>query len=246
MANGTAVRYEDIGDQEQVPQADLANYPETHYLAIAKVFPTLQWQRISIPDFVTWLNNVLPLHQDVLDAETARAAIDAALQQEITKGVGRDGRIGTNADNIASLLLRVGALERGTTHSGGSDASGTFIIGLQDVNGVVYNDAQGDPIQSTIAYHGLPSRADNILFPEAKATNDKWFFTLPSGVGVQHIFNEAFGQDRNEDAIWGQSVDTSDDSITYTSTFPLSAGFGGDYSLALTVREAPQEAQDNG
>ena len=236
MANGTpAVRYEDISDVEQVPEADLTVYPETLYFAIAQIFPSLKWYRASLPELIQFLNTALPLHAQVLEGETQRAAIDASLQGEITKGVGRDGRIGTNEDNIASLLLRVGALERGTTHSGSSDVTGTFTIGMRDVNGDVRSGST-----DTITYHGLPSSV-RVPFPEAEADDDRWYFTLPSGVGVQHIFNEAIGEHRNDTANWAQESG-DDGSITYVS-LPRSRGLGGDYTLALTVR---QEAQDDG
>lgn len=214
MANGETVRrFVDFENDAEVPRSNVAQTPAGHFVIIAQVTPTFQYQKMSMESFVAYLEGALPMAQGLLSEAHARQLVAAAVTRLQEGQETQDGNIQQNASGLTSLqtalndlMRRVTTLEHGSGGSSGPDPNaGVLRYGLRQQDGTVRRSTQ-------VHYPGLPT-AVTVTFPEVVAENDQWFFKVPDGVRVTEILNVGFVR-----------VDEIGTRWTYTAGVPASAG----------------------
>ena len=229
MANGRTVdgfNYEDISDPVQVPTSDLAA-PESVYLPLARLAPNVNWERVSLQSLLQFLaTGVLG---DELDAAAiARQVLRDAIAAEVQARQQLEGPVASNTalleantHQIGLLSARIAALEQ----AGGTrvPTSGSLTFGIRNASGTL----RGSP--STELFAALPATVA-VTFPAAVATTDRWFFRVPIGVTVSHIWNTGIGR-RDELATWQYDASTR----TYTYEEGITVGAEGSYEIAIVA-----------
>ena len=243
MANGTRVRYEDIADDAEVPRSpDVTIEPESHFIALARLYPSVQWQKMSMSALVEFIDSVSQLGSvesrlsaqfDALERRVAGfdgrinelIAVGQARQQQITS---MDTRVDNLASTIAEIQQRLHVLETSgtgtsrTTHTVHPDA---VRYGVRAQDGTVRGTAE------TIDYPDVPASV-SVIFPAATVITDEWFFDVPDDTRVTHIRNVGFTPIEELDTshpLW--SLDS--DGGTYAFTDELTPGVEGQYTITL-------------
>ena len=241
VANGTRVRYEDIADDAEVPRSpDVTIEPESHFIALARLYPSVQWQKMSMSALVEFIDSVsqlgavesrLSAQFDALEQRVGGfdgrinelIAVGQVRQQQITS---MDTRIDNLASTIAEIQQRLHVLETSgtgtsrTTHTVHPDA---VRYGVRAQDGTVRGTAE------TIDYPDVPALV-SVTFPPATQITDEWFFDVPDDTRVTHIRNIGFTPIEELDTarpLWSLS------NGTYAFTDELTPGVEGQYTITL-------------
>ena len=227
MANGRTVEgfhYEDISDPVQVPTSDLAS-PEHVFVPLARVAPNVEWERVSLNSLLQFLATGV-LGDELAAAAIARQVLTDSIASEVRARQQLEGPIEANTNGLEAnthqlglLSARVAALEQ----AGGTrvPTSGSLTYGLRNASDTLI----GAP--STEAYAALPATV-SITFPAAVSATDRWFFRVPTGITVRHIWNTAVGR-RDELSTWQYDASTR----TYTWAEGITVGAEGSYDIAI-------------
>lgn len=230
MANGLqGYQVEDISDEAQTPDADLDSSPEYLFFPLGRISPAISLERVSLRDLLAHLGENV-VDTAVIAETNARLQLAATvelLKQRLDAEITRNEQhTEANTSSIGDLVARVTALEQGRgTSPPVEDTSGMITFGLQEHDGTLRGTSQ------EAQYPAVPATV-GIRFPQAVAETDKWFFTFPAGVRIQHIWNTTLGQ-------IDETADWTFDSTTRTYSFEggLVPGFGGRYSIAVVAAD---------
>lgn len=227
MANGQQVegfQYEDISDPAQVRNSDLSS-PESLYLPLARVFPNVDLERVSMLDLLDYFTRELPFGSELETAARGRQVLAGQIASEVLEREALDTNVETNTHNIGLLSARIAALEQRPSGGGGThpDTSGQVTFGLQDSEGNLIGTSGME------SYQALPATV-SLTFPVAMATTDRWYITVPEGVTVRHIWNTGLVR-RDELGRW--RFDAS--SRTYSWVEGITIGAEGSYDIALVA-----------
>lgn len=233
MSNGTRIRYEHIEDDAQVPRSpDVTENPSAHYIALARLSPTLEWQKMSMSDLLVYLDTALSFAGQMtalerrfneVIGEVRNAEGENTRQDTTIRNV--EGLLSTLQSGLNSLQGRVHALETGGGGSGSQHVPtpGVITYGVRLHDNTVRS-------QATINYPDLPA-AVAITFPHGTLVNDEWFFVVPADAQVEHIQNVGGGFNIDEIGQWTYDSTTR----TYAWEGGLDTAAEGHYSIRLTA-----------
>lgn len=222
MAEELIPNFDNLADPSQVATADLSEVPDELFLPIARLVPKVDMERISVSDLVAYLNSALRFGRGLSDASVAQDELESDLRNE------RSLREQLEAE-MAALQERVFNLEHVSPSTPSNPrATGTLAFGLFAADGSTTVGAQ-----DTVMYAGVPS-STRIHFPAALEDNQHWYLQYPQGVIVTHIFNESTIP-RVDELDLNPPLWTLDAGIRRYTSLPLSAGFGGTYSIVVAT-----------
>ena len=203
--------FRDLSDAQQVPTAAAANLPDRLFFPIARVFPRVELERISLGDLTEYLNTALPMNGQLQDVRNRLPDIESNLTHllQLTRSMN---------SQLTGLTARVVALEAQRTPT--FEAAGSLTYGIIDNSGTKHGTA------ATAAYTRIPSTV-SLQFPSTTETGQHWYVEYPAGVMVSHIYNDAL-QRRDETAQW--SYDAANRRYTSVAITPH---FTGNYSIAV-------------
>ena len=234
MSNGTRIRYEHIEDDSQVPRSpDVTENPSAHYIALARLQPTLEWQKMSMADLLVYLDTALSFAGQMTALERRFNEVIGEVRNAEGKNTQQDTAISNVEGLIATLQSRLSSLEgrlqvletsgAGTGTTGHTAHPDTFRYGVRAQDGTVRGTEQEMP------YTDVPVSLP-IHFPGATAITDEWFFRVPADTRVTSIRNVGFTPiEELGTALWHYDRATR----VYNFTNELVAGFEGSYSIGL-------------
>lgn len=217
MANGQTVglKVRQMADGRELPTAALVDAPNALFLPIARVFPEVEMERVSLADLMRYINAELPLHEQL---QTARQNI-RSLTSHSTSQQQQLGQVQRMLDNIMERLQTLEA--HGSPHAG---VAGRLRYGL------VNNAGAKQGTEESVAFTSIPKTVA-IRFPAPAVEHLRWYVEFPANVMLTHIYNDAL-QRRDEITAW------TEDPVArrYTSN-PLSPHFTGDYSITVVAAQ---------
>ena len=198
--------FRDLADATQVPPATANDLPDRLFFPIARVFPRVELERISLGALTEYLDTAL--------VEGVRNRFPD-IESNITHLLGVTRSMNAQLNGLVS---RVAALEaqRAPTF----ETAGELHYGLIDSNGV----KQGT--EASVAFTRIPSTVA-VRFPEASEAHLRWYVEYPATVMVSHIYNEAL-QRRDETAQW-----TYDAANRRYTSVAITPHFTGNYNIAI-------------
>lgn len=213
-----------VADPAQVHDANLAQDPETLYVLMAQVSPILQAQRVSLRAFSHFLHQNLPLAEELVAEVNARIQLAGEVDANAAAIAGLRTHTDNNTQAIGELSQKVLALQRAGGVSPPVDTSGSLTYGLRNSLGATVGSDR------TAVFPGLPATV-GVRFPEGDAAGDVWYLQIPTGVTVQHIWNEGLVRTDEIATLWTYNSDDRE----YVFTGTVSPGLGGQYSIALVA-----------
>ena len=212
--------FEDITDENQVPNTNPNEQSDALFIPLARAFPELELERMSLRDLVNYLNGALDFRTEFEDLQrmiqvlTTRIAAEEQARQALAT------EVATNAHNIQLLRERVAALEAAGQNMQQPNA-GEIVFGLRTSTGAPRGT------QQNAQYSDLPATVP-VTFPAPIAENDIWYFTLQSGVRAEAIFSTSAGR-IDETSSWQFDTGTR----TWTFEGGLTPGFVGIYEVEI-------------
>ena len=235
MSNGTRIRYEHIEDDSQVPRSpDVTENPSAHYIALARLQPTLEWQKMSMADLLVYLNTALSFDGQLVALERRFNVVIGEVRTVEGKNTQQDAAIRNVEGLLAGLQRSLNSLEgklndlatggAGTGPTTHTRRPGVLRYGVRTHDDTVRGTAQ------EAHYTDLPF-AVPITFPSATAENDEWFFQIPIDTRVTHITNAGpLGRiDELGSGLWVQGPEPR----TWAFTGGLTPQATGDYQIGL-------------
>ena len=231
MANGQTVRrFVDFENDAEVPFSNVVQTPAGHYVIIAQVTPTFQYQKLSMESLVAYLEGALPLAQGLLSEQTARQLIAAEVERLKAGQETQDTNIQQNAGGVTSLQnalnelsRRVTTLEQGSGGTSHQDPhAGNLRYGVREHDGTARRSTQ-------VHFPGVPI-SQAVVFSGAQADTDEWFFEVPKDTRITHIINVGplGNQEELGTALWQVEPPTL--------TTPRIYAFVGGISVPATAR----------
>lgn len=224
MANGLdrgTYTVRDIGDEVQVPDANLRQDADDLFLPVGHVASAGERaERISIPAFMQYLNNELPLRGQLTEFLDMLNRLHNTLQAEQAQRNSLDARVQNNGTDIGDLGRRVAALE--TSRPQPTMHAGSIRYGVLDQHGVNVG------VEETANYIDLPADV-RVVFPAASSSTDVWYFDVDANVTASDIINVGFSG-ADESTLW--TFDSTARRYTFTDVTP---GLSGSYSIRLTL-----------